>query len=723
MGLRILGTVVRRVRALWRAARRLRILRPLITGIDRLWWARVIRSADLVDLDFVAAQGRAMSTRQSVRAYVRGGFRSGLSLNPLFTERLVSRQLSDADRVPALYAYLVNDARSIRTSIVWDTVSYAQRHPESVAAPGGPVGHAWRSARTIGTLDLGFDEFTTPIDWVRFRSAVLGAARASRSTEFTPAPDSPTTSLVFVCRVGANDDLATILDLTIAAARLDADLVVAVGSVDAEIRVQCALLALWIPRLAVCVDRDDLLADVESARDDGAVLVVRGPSAEITAADFVELARRGADGSIAPLWVSVRDGTIASAGIVTRAGSASHFLAAHPVEDAQALGSTITVRSIAGATFARPVRSARTPGRTALDLVVRAPAPTAALDPIPGEDSDLRLLLAAGGLEVGGWGARGPVLFRSRSTSTLADGVSVPSLRWAIKIAAPPGRAGEAWGDTHYARGLADALRRLGQEVVIDAYDARMRRTAHLDDVVLALRGPEPIRPQTGATSIMWIISHPDEITARDLDGFDLVYAASEAWATSASRDLGRTVVPLLQCTDPNRFHPQGLTRGEDLIFVGTARGIPRPSIIEPIRAGIPVSVYGPDWSGWIPGSAIRARGVANSMLPPMYESAGAVLNDHWPAMRDAGFVSNRLYDVVAAGGRAISDRVDGIDRIFEGAVQTYRDIPHLLAMLSEDLDRLFPEEDQLSAISARIRKQHSYDARARVLLDAVIAH
>ena len=66
---------------------------------------------------------------------------------------------------------------------------------------------------------------------------------------------------------------------------------------------------------------------------------------------------------------------------------------------------------------------------------------------------------------------------------------------------------------------------------------------------------------------------------------------------------------------------------------------------------------------------------------------------------------------------------MDGIDRIFEGAVQTYRDIPHLLAMLSEDLDRLFPEEDQLSAISARIRKQHSYDARARVLLDAVIAH
>ncbi len=297
----------------------------------------------------------------------------------------------------------------------------------------------------------------------------------------------------------------------------------------------------------------------------------------------------------------------------------------------------------------------------------------------------------------------------------------VPRLRWAIKTAAPAGPAGEAWGDTHFARGIADALRRLGQEVVIDSYAARRRPSRYLDDVVVALRGPEPIEPQAGATSLMWIISHPDQIDAAEIGGFDVVFAGSRSWAASASERLGRHIEPLLQCTDARRFRPRGVARTEDLVFVGTARGIPRPSIIEPLRAGIPVSVYGPDWRGWIPASAIVAAGVPNAELPALYESAGAVLNDHWPAMQRNGFISNRLYDVVAAGGRAISDSVTGIGEIFSGAVRTYDSVPELLALLQHDLDDIFPEENELATIAARIRHEHSFDARARTLLDAAL--
>jgi len=106
-----------------------------------------------------------------------------------------------------------------------------------------------------------------------------------------------------------------------------------------------------------------------------------------------------------------------------------------------------------------------------------------------------------------------------------------------------------------------------------------------------------------------------------------------------------------------------------------------------------------------------------------VYESAGAVLNDHWPAMRREGFISNRLYDVVAAGGRVISDDVEGIDEIFAGAVRMFRDDEELLRLTESPLDGRFPPEAELARISERIRREHSFDARAERLLSTVREH
>ncbi|KEP75018.1 hypothetical protein HR12_00805 [Microbacterium sp. SUBG005] len=133
--------------------------------------------------------------------------------------------------------------------------------------------------------------------------------------------------------------------------------------------------------------------------------------------------------------------------------------------------------------------------------------------------------------------------------------------------------------------------------------------------------------------------------------------------------------------------------------------------------------MIGPDWRGWIPAERIAATGVRNDELPALYETAGVVLNDHWPAMQERGFIGNRLFDVVAAGGRAVSDRVEGIDELFGGAVRTWNAVPDLLDLLSGDLDAVFPSSADLDAVSERIRVEHSFDARARTLLDAALRH
>lgn len=699
-------SVLSRLRKLWRAARSTPVLRLGVEALDRLWWARVILRADVVDLDFVAAQrGRRISARAAVRRYVRGGFRQGFALNPLFMERTVSRQLSDAERVPALYAYLVNDRAELVTSPNWDAPRLAAEEPAALADLAGPLGFAWRRAHRDGWIAMGGGTTTTRLAWPDLLAAAIAPIPAA------PAPEPAVPA--FVCVLGPDEtDPDQALGLAAAAGELGLDVDVIVTGRSFDEAAQASILAAWSPRVAV--RRAPLhVATVPRPTVRDAATTFRGPGAALSPEAFRDLVRAGATGPTAALWLAP-DGTIASAGTVFSGGRAGPLLAGHPVEDARRLGARIPVPALAGPARSWPAGTTPDgPGHTLTTVTVTSAASAAPPAAPDAPDTDVDTLLGPSGLELDRWVAGVP---RLRRTAVAGERPQ----RWAIKTAAPAGRAGESWGETHFARGLAAALERLGEQCVIDGRDATDRPSASLDDVVLVLRGPHRIVPPPTGCRILWIISHPDEITADELDDFDVVFAASAPWARTASGRFGREIEPLLQCTDVRRFHPSGAVRTEEIVFVGTARGIARPVVVEPLRAGIPVRVYGPDWRGYIPASAIAADGIANDRLPGLYERAAVVLNDHWPAMRREGFVSNRLFDVVAAGGRAISDDVAGIEEIFGEAVRTFTDTDELISMLQGDLVALFGPADEMVARGDRIRQEHSFDARAHTLIAAV---
>uniref|UniRef100_UPI00278C17F6 glycosyltransferase family protein n=1 Tax=Escherichia coli TaxID=562 RepID=UPI00278C17F6 len=90
-------------------------------------------------------------------------------------------------------------------------------------------------------------------------------------------------------------------------------------------------------------------------------------------------------------------------------------------------------------------------------------------------------------------------------------------------------------------------------------------------------------------------------------------------------------------------------------------------------EAGVPVKVYGPDWSAYIPEENVVAPFVPLDALPEMYERASVVLNDQWAEMREAGFPAMRPFDVIAAGGRVVSEEVDGLREALGPGVVTYR--------------------------------------------------
>lgn len=297
-------------------------------------------------------------------------------------------------------------------------------------------------------------------------------------------------------------------------------------------------------------------------------------------------------------------------------------------------------------------------------------------------------------------------------------------VRWGIKISSVGGSRGDQWGDTHFAESLRTALERLGHRAVVHRHGTHHSEATAFDDVSLVIRGIDRTRPVPGQINILWVISHPDDVSVEEVREYDLVFAASEAWCRKMSDLADRPVVPLLQATDPHRFHSDvPAIRHDVAIFVGgTHPGRSRKIIDDALSAGVEVGVYGPGWEGSLPEGALRGQYVANTELAGHYRGARRVLADHWEAMAAEGFVQNRIFDAVASGAHVVSDQIAGVEEIFGNAVRTYRSASELAFLCSPESDVLFPDSAEMEAIAGRVREAHSFDRRAEQLSAAVVA-
>jgi GT2 family glycosyltransferase len=296
-------------------------------------------------------------------------------------------------------------------------------------------------------------------------------------------------------------------------------------------------------------------------------------------------------------------------------------------------------------------------------------------------------------------------------------------LRWGIKLPSIPGPSGDHWGDTHLARSLANALRELDQDVVTYRRGTHQSNASYLDDVVLGIRGLERIHPQAGKINVLWVISHPDDVTVDELQSFDLVFAASESWSRQMTARSGRPVRVLRQAVDARQLPSADVPTGDGSrpVFVGGKYGDRRRQVVfDAMQAGIDFEVHGPGWEGLIPAPVLRSSYVPNHEVTSVYRSRGLVLADHWDDMAREGFIANRIFDAVAAGARVISDYVPGIQESFSGAVQVYRSVDELGYLCSPDGRERFPEPETLAQIALRVRNEESFLSRARVLVDAV---
>lgn len=313
------------------------------------------------------------------------------------------------------------------------------------------------------------------------------------------------------------------------------------------------------------------------------------------------------------------------------------------------------------------------------------------------------------------WEGEGPTWAPLREAATRVSVVEgVPSLRWSLDVAAGAAPIGRGWGDWYFARSLADALERRGQWVEIDHPETRSRATRADTDVVLTIRGLERVVPPSHTTNLarvdlLWVISHPDDVDAAELASYDVAFAASLPWARAHG------VTPLLQCTDATRFRPGPGSPGDagpEALFVGNARGGMRPVVAAALEAGVPLRVIGRDWAAL--GVRAETERIANTDLPAAYATAAVVLNDHHDDMRRAGFVSNRVFDVLAVGGNLLTDDVAGLREVVGVDLPTWRTPADLTSYdVLDAATRL--------ALAERVVAEHSFDARAATLLDAAL--
>ncbi len=639
---------------------------------------------------------RFRSAASAAYDWVVTGSRLGLAAGPLLIAPVPARDRAPGIAAAAWWSSTVRATGFPRTTAhpLADPGWYAAQHPGSGDWRGGPLAHYTEHGRfeglRLGPLDPGGHDLVE-----LGRGSLLGHGPAA--AEGAPSLGTEVGALVSVAGIGEA--------LPLLGALLD----------DAS----------GIARTGVVVDHDlhgeDLLAVASLTAVDERVVVVRGrevPAAigGCTALVVVSAPLHIDPRGLASLLADVHDGVDAvtpvlleSDDTVRDAGTDAagvRRLAGRPWADARRAG-TVAVQGVSGLLVALGPRAlaAWVPGDGVRDSAVRTAAAVVADDGSAIVDGSVMAGLVAGTAE-----AAGP-------RPAYADSARGSSARWAIKSPHPAGPRRRTWGDFHFAEALAAALEELGVEAAVDPLDSWYRESARDDDVTLTLRGLHRYRPTPGSVNLLWVISHPELVDDDELRDFDVVAAASHGWAQRRS-GAGVQIETLLQCTDADLFRPEAADPGSGypLLFVGNSRRATRP-LVEAAAASRPeLRVIGGGWEGRLPEGVLVADHVDNAELPQLYRAAGAVLNDHWPAMAADGFLSNRLFDLTAAGARWVSDRAEGLLEVFpHGRVAD--DAAELGAVL-DAAD--FADDAVLLAESARIRAEHSFRARAAELVRLV---
>lgn len=287
-----------------------------------------------------------------------------------------------------------------------------------------------------------------------------------------------------------------------------------------------------------------------------------------------------------------------------------------------------------------------------------------------------------------------------------------------IKIPVPSANVAMGWGEYHYAISLRDKLKAIGHSVEL-SYFNDWENGRSLGGVELVLRGGRAFQPTPGKTSILWVISHPSQVTKEERDLYDWVYVASNTLAETWVDEGSNNVSALLQATDEDRFFPgeKDLGKAHDILFVGNRHKKKIRKVVDyALQIEAPITVYGGAWEALVPPENIGGKTIPNDELGGYYRSAGMVLNDHWPDQANNGILSNRMFDVLASGRPLISDQPKGVPPEFHDHIYFYEDPESLRDCIKRASCETVHQAQKRKDFAAQVLANHSFTNRAQTI-------
>lgn len=284
-------------------------------------------------------------------------------------------------------------------------------------------------------------------------------------------------------------------------------------------------------------------------------------------------------------------------------------------------------------------------------------------------------------------------------------------------------QTGLCWGDWHVKMRLEAALHDMGHTV--EVFPELADVTIYLWGSPFKTKKDYPFYYNPRSFNVAWFYSNPDKMTDEELKMFDLIFCLSPSYANRI-RDWGPPVEILMGCTDMRP--PKRSINSHDIVFIGNARGA-LPYGREIIRDlnppdGTRVLVFGHKWisktefnRSWYGG-----RYFPYDRLPELYSGAKISLNDHHPDMARNGFISVKIFDILASGGFCIADSVRGISDFFKGAVPTFRTPAELNEMVRYYLEH-DRERQALAERGKAIAWKHTYRDRAETIIEVTKKH
>lgn len=309
---------------------------------------------------------------------------------------------------------------------------------------------------------------------------------------------------------------------------------------------------------------------------------------------------------------------------------------------------------------------------------------------------------------------------KTRSAAVHLEG----PLTFAIKNPAPNHRKGWFWGETFFATGLANALKRKGHNVSTQMrrrWDEQAEEDENSIDIVLRRPGRH-YAPKPGRRLIVWVLySGRGGLSAVEVDSAHHIFVSSKLEANVLANQHGEDKIStLLQAFDADRMSPDGVKNISNVLYVGNHYAQKsRLSVRMALKYGVDIDLYGNNWKATEAEHLVKSDFIDNTELAPYYRGAKVVLNDHEHEMGVKGFVSNRIFDVLASGVPVISDQISGLPDEFSKWVGIYAKEDHFVDLVERACEEGPVRRAERVDFARHIREIHSFDQRADVIIEA----